>query len=138
MSEERERLVGGGGGVQSRPEYQPTVYDVTAQPVQVCPGQGQQHVRYVHIQKDFSRPMNNPPNDHLVLAILACIFCFWPLGLVAIIKALDVHHAVLAGDLERATDSANKANEFAVASIVLGIFIIIPGSILLALLIDNY
>ena len=30
-----------------------------------------------------------PPN-HMVLSILTCLFCFWPLGLVAIIKSNEV------------------------------------------------
>ncbi|XP_070539139.1 uncharacterized protein [Ptychodera flava] len=33
MSEERERLVGGGGGDQSPPAYAPPVYEATAPPV---------------------------------------------------------------------------------------------------------
>ena len=30
-----------------------------------------------------------PPN-HMALSILTCLFCFWPLGLVAIIKSNEV------------------------------------------------
>ncbi|XP_070537657.1 uncharacterized protein [Ptychodera flava] len=87
MSDDKAQLVGDGNEDQYYPQHAPPVYQAPSPPVQIQPGPEQPYVAHVH-QYD-AQPMQNPPNDYLVHSILACIFCCWPLGLVAIIKALD-------------------------------------------------
>lgn len=47
-----------------------------------------------------------PAKDYFIAAILVTIFCFWPLGIVAIVKALKVNqfkylsHVYLTGGKE--------------------------------------
>ncbi len=31
------------------------------------------------------------PDDYLILSLLTIFFCFWPLGIVALLKSLEVH-----------------------------------------------
>ncbi len=35
-------------------------------------------------------PGGVPPNDYFVMSILTLLFCFWPLGIVALIKSIEV------------------------------------------------
>lgn len=61
-----------------------------------------------------------PPN-HMALSILTCLFCFWPLGLVAIIKSNEVDSAVRRGDLAAASEASQSARRFSMWSIGCGI-----------------
>ncbi|XP_070539134.1 proline-rich transmembrane protein 1-like [Ptychodera flava] len=122
MSDEKAQLVGGGHGDQYYPQHAPPVYQATPAPVQTQPGPGQPYV--VHVHQHYAQHMQNPPNDYLVHSILACIFCCWPLGLVAIIKALDVRDAVLVGDRVRAEHSSRSAKNFSIAAVICGIVLI--------------
>ncbi|XP_070537656.1 proline-rich transmembrane protein 1-like isoform X1 [Ptychodera flava] len=122
MSDDKAQLVGDGNEDQYYPQHAPPVYQAPSPPVQIQPGPEQPYVAHVH-QYD-AQPMQNPPNDYLVHSILACIFCCWPLGLVAIIKALDVRDAVLVGDRVRAERSSRIAKKFSIAALMGGIAII--------------
>ncbi|XP_070539138.1 proline-rich transmembrane protein 1-like isoform X2 [Ptychodera flava] len=157
MSEEKERLVGGGGGDQSPPAYAPPVYEATAPPVyqatappvyqatappvyqapplQACIVQVQRHVQCVHVQGEYGRPMQDPPNTYMCLSIFVCLCCFNPFGYGAFIKALDAHYAVLAGDRVTAENSSMEAKNFATASIVCGVFfLIVPAVVALVVI----
>ena len=35
-------------------------------------------------------PGGVPPKDYFVMSILTLLFCFWPLGIVALIKSIEV------------------------------------------------
>ena len=65
-------------------------------------------------------PAAQPPNNHLVWAILSTIFCCLPLGIVSIVFAAQVNSKWAAGDFAGAQDSADKARKFAIWSAVLG------------------
>ncbi len=59
--------------------------------------------------------------DHLVMAILATIFCCWPLGIVAIIKANECRTARQRGDRDAALRKGREAKKFSLIAIGLGI-----------------
>ena len=63
-----------------------------------------------------------PPNSHTALAWLTCLFCCWPLGLVSIIKSMEVNTAYGQGDLTRAQMASESARKFGYASLGCGIF----------------
>jgi hypothetical protein len=61
-----------------------------------------------------------PPNDYLVWAILATMFCFMPLGVVSLVFAAQVSSKWNAGDVEGAIDFSRKAKIWAIASACAG------------------
>ncbi len=67
------------------------------------------------------------PNNHLAGAILSTIFCCLPLGIVAIIYASKVDGLYRAGDYFGAQDASNKAMNYTLWGVVLGIICIIIG-----------
>ncbi|XP_070537652.1 proline-rich transmembrane protein 1-like [Ptychodera flava] len=69
--------------------------------------------------------MDNPPNDYLVWSILSCIFCFWPTGIAAIVKSLDVRKAVSMGDREKAERSSKITKYLILATIIVGVILLI-------------
>lgn len=65
-----------------------------------------------------------PPriNNNLVWAILATLFCCWPLGIVAIVKAAQVDGLLARGDYygaQAAADSAKRWSIWSALSIVI-------------------
>ncbi len=64
-----------------------------------------------------------PPNSSLAGAILATLFCFWPLGILAIIYALQVRPRWKRGDETGARHSAEMAEKFTFAAA--GVFVIV-------------
>ncbi|MCG2420123.1 CD225/dispanin family protein [Aequorivita sp. F47161] len=85
---------------------------------------------------EFSRiePSGNPPENYLIFAILMTIFCCWPVGIFAILKATKVRELWAMGDevgAQKAADDAKKLTIWgAVAAFVL---IIIPVIILFSM-----
>ena len=63
--------------------------------------------------------MADCPNNNLLWAIVSAI-SFWPLAIVAIIKAIQVKKLWKEGEQELATQSANQARTWAIASIISG------------------
>ncbi|XP_070539142.1 proline-rich transmembrane protein 1-like [Ptychodera flava] len=127
MSEEKASLVDG----ERQPAYAPPPYEATPtpqDPVKTQPVAGQAQV--IHVHQHHVMPMHDPPPDFLIPSILACIFCCWPLGLVAIVKALDVRNAVVVGDRPRAENASRMAKNFTVAAVVCGIIIILLSIII--------
>lgn len=62
------------------------------------------------------------PNNKL-LAILACLFCFFPTGLVAIYFSGKVDEYNNTGDTRRALNASMLVRHFSIASAVLGLLI---------------
>jgi len=58
-------------------------------------------------------PGQPAPNNNLVWAILSTVLCCLPLGIVAIIKSVDVNTKWAQGDYEGAQNSAKMAKNFA-------------------------
>jgi heme/copper-type cytochrome/quinol oxidase subunit 2 len=59
-----------------------------------------------------------PPDNNLVWAILATIFCFMPFGIVSIVYAAKVNNLWLRGYQNEARDAARKAKKWALASLI--------------------
>ncbi|XP_046858834.1 transmembrane protein 233-like [Xenia sp. Carnegie-2017] len=73
-------------------------------------------------------------NDHLGLSIFSCLFCpIWPIGLVAIIKSLEVRNLYVAGDYAGAIASAESAKKLAGISIGIGMFFYVVSIIIHAI-----
>ncbi|BFZ04060.1 hypothetical protein BsWGS_07100 [Bradybaena similaris] len=66
-----------------------------------------------------------PVQDHMGLAIFACLCCFWPLGLVAIFRASASRDAIARGDVNEARLSAADARKFSLISIGVGVVLIL-------------
>ena len=64
-------------------------------------------------------PAGQAPNNHLVLSIVALVFCLIP-GIVAIVKSTQVSGLWAQGQYAEAQASADSAKKWAVWSIVLG------------------
>jgi len=64
-------------------------------------------------------PSAQAPNNHLVLSIVALVFCLIP-GIVAIVKSSQVSGLWAQGQYGQAQASAESARKWAIWSIVLG------------------
>lgn len=78
-------------------------------------------------------PLTDGPKDYLIEAILVTVCCFWPTGIVAIIKALDVQRASQTGDRQLAEINSVAARKFTCISLWVGIGVFIFTVILLAI-----
>ncbi|XP_018609893.1 proline-rich transmembrane protein 1 isoform X1 [Scleropages formosus] len=62
-----------------------------------------------------------PPHDYLPIAVLTTVCCFWPTGIIAIIKAVQVRMAVARGDMVSAEIASREARNFSFISLAVGI-----------------
>ena len=99
------------GGYPQQNHYQPVV---VAQPVPVN-----------------QQTMGGTPPNHSTLAWLTCLFCCWPLGLIAIIKSRDVDSAADRGDIEGAKLASKSARKFGYCSLGFGIGSYVIAAIIL-------
>jgi Interferon-induced transmembrane protein len=73
----------------------------------------------------YGQPAGPPPNNYLVPAILATIFCCLPFGIVAIVFAAQVNGKYQAGDVAGAQESAQRARTFTFVSVGLGLIVLV-------------
>ena len=73
------------------------------------------------------------PDNHLTLAIITTILCCLPLGIVSIVKANKVNSLFEAGQYEMAELTANEAQNWSIAGIVITIIGYIIYGILLGI-----
>mmetsp|Transcript_76740 Transcript_76740/g.120891 ORF Transcript_76740/g.120891 Transcript_76740/m.120891 type:complete len:171 (+) Transcript_76740:154-666(+) len=66
-------------------------------------------------------PMTPRPQNWLVLSILTCLFCAWPIGLAAIVFSSMVDSAYDGGDYEGARRNSRIAMWLNIASILCGV-----------------
>ncbi|XP_066265370.1 proline-rich transmembrane protein 1-like [Branchiostoma lanceolatum] len=126
------------------PPYPQGAYGQAPPPYQVQPTTfvfpntaGQQPAYVQHVapgQVDHSGPV---PNDHLKFAIITTICCFWPTGILAILKAVETRELIAHGDIARANESSRKARMFSILALCIGLFlffgIIVYGTIMVIL-----
>lgn len=80
----------------------------------------------------YSQPPAAPkPSNNLALAIVSTVLCCWPLGIVSIVYAAKVDGHWSAGRYREAVDASRKARNWAIASIVT-VVVLIVGFFLLA------
>ncbi|XP_046856826.1 trafficking regulator of GLUT4 1-like [Xenia sp. Carnegie-2017] len=116
--------------------YPPQTYPPQGYPPQPPTGMIQQQQSnnttvVVQNQPQTSAIMVPVVNDHLVLSIFSCLFCpIWPIGLVAIIKSLEVRNLYVTGNYAGAIASAETARKLAGISIGIGIALYVVFTIL--------
>lgn len=78
--------------------------------------------------------MGNPPENYLILSIMATIFCCWPIGIFAILKAAKVRELWALGDHVGAQKASNDAKKLTIWGAVGWLLIIvIPIAIMASL-----
>ncbi|TRZ07158.1 hypothetical protein HGM15179_019951, partial [Zosterops borbonicus] len=82
-----------------------------------------------------SRGSSSPPHDYLPIAVLTTLCCFWPTGVVAIVKAVQVRTAVARGDIVSAEIASREARNFSFISLAVGIAAIVLCTILTVVII---
>jgi len=75
--------------------------------------------------KELKRPEGEPVyvENYLAWAIAATILCCWPAGIVSIMNAARVNSEVLAGQIDKARDSSEKAKHWAWVSFWTGLVV---------------
>ncbi|KAA0710618.1 Proline-rich transmembrane protein 1 [Triplophysa tibetana] len=98
---------------------------------------GAQHPGVAHGQMAMHMPNGialmeprRPPHDYLPIAVLTTVCCFWPTGIIAIIKAVQVRTAVARGDMVTAEIASREARNFSFISLAVGIASIVLCTIL--------
>nr|XP_020633351.1 proline-rich transmembrane protein 1 isoform X1 [Pogona vitticeps] len=76
-----------------------------------------------------------PPHDYLPIAVLTTICCFWPTGIIAIIKAVQVRTAIARGDIVSAEIASREARNFSFISLAVGIAAMVLCTILTVVII---
>ncbi|XP_063688190.1 proline-rich transmembrane protein 2-like [Bolinopsis microptera] len=111
-------------------------------PAQGQPGQGyviQQHPQpQVVVVQQGNQGI--PPQTNCTIAWISCLCFFWPVGLVAVVKAHEAEQCVGRGDFEGARRSGEAAKKWAIAAIitqvvlgvVLGVVVVIIYAISIA------
>lgn len=66
-----------------------------------------------------------PPENYLIWAILATIFCCWPFGIPAIINASKVDSAFNRGDYAGAIEYSRNAKKWTIVSAVVGCTVVL-------------
>jgi hypothetical protein len=87
--------------------------------------------QYGQPQYGYGAPGGAPPQNYLVWAILATVFCCLPLGIASIVFAAQVNGKWAAGDHAGARDASEKAKKFAIWSAGVSV-ILFAGIIALA------
>ncbi|XP_078502057.1 proline-rich transmembrane protein 1 isoform X1 [Lissotriton helveticus] len=75
------------------------------------------------------------PHDYLPIAVLTTICCFWPTGIIAIIKAVQVRTAIARGDIISAEIASREARNFSFISLAVGIAAMVLCTILAVVII---
>lgn len=74
-----------------------------------------------------------PPPDHMNLAIFVTLCCFWPTGIIAILKASEARSAINRGDILTAQSSSRSAKQMANISIIAGICSLVFGLVIVGI-----
>ncbi|XP_015761664.1 PREDICTED: proline-rich transmembrane protein 1-like isoform X2 [Acropora digitifera] len=61
------------------------------------------------------------PEDHCMLAWFACLCCFWPVGIIAVIKSARVQSHLDRGDVNSARIASAEAKKYALIAVCIGI-----------------
>ncbi|KAH9490115.1 Proline-rich transmembrane protein 1 [Bulinus truncatus] len=84
-------------------------------------------------QQPTSQPvvLAAPYRDHMTAAILVTLCCFWPTGIIAILRASEARSAMARGDVAAAASHSRSAKSMVTISIVIGVISIILLTIIL-------
>ncbi|KAL4238706.1 response to biotic stimulus [Mactra antiquata] len=71
-----------------------------------------------------------PPHDYTTQAWIACLCCFWPTGILAIMRASESRNALACGDMARAHEAANSARTMVRISYLAGVLSIVVAVVI--------
>jgi hypothetical protein len=69
----------------------------------------------IHIQ--------GPPSDHMLISLFACLFCFWPTAIVALMYSCKVTELYNTGNNYGAYEASRNALLWAKISIIIGVIL---------------
>lgn len=72
-------------------------------------------------QYGMQPPVQGPPDNYLVWAILTTVLCCLPLGIPAIVFASQVNSKWAVGDVSGALDASKKAKQFSMWAAIVGV-----------------
>ncbi|XP_063687185.1 uncharacterized protein LOC134820613 isoform X2 [Bolinopsis microptera] len=104
-------------------------------PAQGQPGQGYVIQQYpqqqvVVVQQGYQAYQGFPPKTNIILARIAALCFFWPIGLVAVLKAREAQRCVRRGDYEGGRRIGEEARKLAIAAIITQLVLIVAGGII--------
>ena len=67
-----------------------------------------------------SQQVAQMPKDYLIWSILSILFCFWPLGVYAIILSNDVKSLWNSGRYQEAKDKSDSAKKMNIICLIIG------------------
>ncbi|KAL5249999.1 hypothetical protein ACHWQZ_G015918 [Mnemiopsis leidyi] len=124
-------------------QYPPQQYPPQQQyPQQQYPPQPYPQQAYPQQQVVVVQQARGPaPQTNAIIAWIACLCFFWPLGLVAVLKSNEADRCIGRGDFEGARRNGEAARKWAIASIitqvVIGIAVGIIYAIYIATVVSN-
>lgn len=71
--------------------------------------------------QSISRTNQDAPKDYLIPAILVTVFCCLPIGIVAIVKSVNVRRSIENGDFATAEESSKAAKKWTIIALIVGI-----------------
>ncbi|XP_052067574.1 uncharacterized protein LOC127706880 [Mytilus californianus] len=119
---------GQGFSQPSPPAYPPPPYTQPPPPEQGYPPPPEavyyqpKPVGIVVLPDNSGRVQRTPPPDWTVPAVIACIFCAWPCGLIAILSSRSAKKAHEQGDYISARTRADNAKKLIIFSVIVGLF----------------
>ncbi|KAL5006280.1 hypothetical protein ScPMuIL_015086 [Solemya velum] len=76
---------------------------------------------------------NQPHGDYMVSAILVTLFCFWPTGILAIMKASEANSAAARGDMLTANTKGEEARRMIRYSVLIGVIAFVALAVILGI-----
>jgi len=101
-------------------QYPPQQYPPQQYPPQQYPAQGYPAQTYPQAQQQVVVVQQGgvAPNTNSVIAWIACLCFFWPLGLVAVLKSNEADRCIGRGDFDGARRNGEAARKWAIAAII--------------------
>lgn len=73
------------------------------------------------------------PEDHKILAWFACLCCFWPVGIIAVLKSTQVHSHLARGDVNSARIASADVKKYALIAVCIGISFFVLSFVLVTI-----
>lgn len=111
------------------------IYPMTSGQPYMANGAGHPGMPPMQIPPSITLMDRRPPHDYLPIAVLTTVCCFWPTGIIAILKAVQVRTAIARGDMVTAEIASREARNFSFISLAVGIASIVLCTILTVVII---
>ncbi|XP_070564020.1 proline-rich transmembrane protein 1-like [Ptychodera flava] len=103
------------------PQYPPPTYEANGS-----------HLEHVIVLP--REPLNCPPPDYLCVSVLTTLFCFWPTGILAIIKSLQSRRCAARGDRQGAVEAARTSRNVNWITLAIGVILVGATTVTLSVL----